>query len=134
MQADSRKTFNMKVVGIDEFYNFVNVGWSSKVLNLRDISSWSYDVFYPTLEIFFTSFDHIFLPTSWPCFTKFPFDLAKTHNMKVVDNVSRFPKCPRTQFYHAWARIFEDMKLDIHSWNFKSFYEELKTKSHNYAT
>ena len=26
IQADSRKTFNVKVVGINELYNFVNVG------------------------------------------------------------------------------------------------------------
>ena len=28
IQTNSRKTFKMKVVRIDEFYNFDNVGWS----------------------------------------------------------------------------------------------------------
>ena len=53
------------------------------------------------LEKKFTSFDQIIVLTSWPIFTKIPIDLAKTHNIKVVDNVSSFPKCQRTQFYHA---------------------------------
>ena len=35
------------------------------------------------------------ITTSWPFFTKIQVDSKKVFNMKVVDKVSRFPKCPR---------------------------------------
>ena len=48
--------------------------------------------------------------------------------MKIVDLDSRFPKCPRTHFYHTWACRFEDMKLGMHSWISSHFVKNSRAK------
>ena len=86
------------------------------MLGLGDIGPWSHDIFTKTLSEIFNKFGQIFIPTSWKFFTKFQVDFDKLVNMKVVDNVSRFPKCPRTWRYHALARSFEEKKMASQTW------------------
>ena len=86
--------------------------------------------FYLTLREIFNRFWSVFISTSWPIFTHLLIDLAKMINMKVIDNVSSFPKCPRAQIYHAWARRFEEMKLGIHSWNTSHFVMNMRSNLH----
>ena len=93
-----------------------------KVLGLRDMGPWSSDTLYPTLR---NIFDQFFISTSWPIFTKFQFDLAKTHNMKVVDLDSSFPKYPRTQNYQVGSSKIEKFNKS-QNWKFSKHLEKFK--------
>ena len=83
------------------------------ISSYKFMKSWH---FHLTLREIFSSFGQVFVPTSWPIFSKCQFNLTKVVNMKFLEGVSSFRKHPRAWIYHIWARRYKDLKLNIHSW------------------
>ena len=95
------------------------------ISSYKFMKSWH---FHLTLREIFSSFGQVFIPTSWHFFTWLCDDFFKMANMKVIEDVSSFPKHPRAWIYHTWARRFKDLKLDIHSWFTRQICDEQGTK------